>query len=34
VKQLEQNYAAWNAPKLTTDELRAIDEFAVHGTGI
>jgi L-glyceraldehyde 3-phosphate reductase len=34
VKQLEQNYAALNAPKLTTDELRAIDEFAVHGTGI
>ncbi len=34
VKQLEQNYAAINAPKITSDELRAIDEFAVHGTGL
>jgi L-glyceraldehyde 3-phosphate reductase len=34
VKQLEQNYAALTAAKLTTDELRAIDEFAVHGTGL
>jgi L-glyceraldehyde 3-phosphate reductase len=33
VKQLEQNYAAINAPSLSMDELRAIDEFAVHGTG-
>jgi L-glyceraldehyde 3-phosphate reductase len=33
VKQLEQNYAALNAPALSLDELRAIDEFAVHGTG-
>jgi L-glyceraldehyde 3-phosphate reductase len=33
VKQLEQNFAAINAPKLTMDELRAIDEFAIHGTG-
>ena len=33
VKQLEQNYAAINAPQLTMDELRAIDAFAVHGTG-
>jgi L-glyceraldehyde 3-phosphate reductase len=34
VKQLEQNYAALTAPKLTTDVLLAIDEFAVHGTGL
>jgi L-glyceraldehyde 3-phosphate reductase len=34
VEQLEQNYAALNAPKLSMDELRAIDEFAVHGTGL
>jgi L-glyceraldehyde 3-phosphate reductase len=34
VKQLEQNHAAIHAPKLTMDELRAIDEFAVHGTGL
>jgi L-glyceraldehyde 3-phosphate reductase len=34
VKQLEQNYAALTAPKLSIDELRAIDEFAVHGTGL
>ena len=34
VKQLEQNYAAIQAPKLSMDELRAIDEFAVHGTGL
>jgi L-glyceraldehyde 3-phosphate reductase len=34
VKQLEQNHAALNAPKLTMDELRAIDAFAVHGTGL
>jgi L-glyceraldehyde 3-phosphate reductase len=34
VKQLEQNYAALSAPKLSIDELRAIDEFAVHGTGL
>jgi L-glyceraldehyde 3-phosphate reductase len=33
VKQLEQNYSALNAPALSLDELRAIDEFAVHGTG-
>jgi L-glyceraldehyde 3-phosphate reductase len=33
VKQLEQNYAALSAPTLSMDELRAIDEFAVHGTG-
>jgi L-glyceraldehyde 3-phosphate reductase len=33
VKQLEQNYAAINAPQLSMDELRAIDEFAIHGTG-
>lgn len=34
VKQLEQNYAAISAPKLSMAELRAIDEFAVHGTGL
>lgn len=34
VKQLEQNYAAINAPKLAMDELLAIDEFAVQGTGL
>jgi L-glyceraldehyde 3-phosphate reductase len=34
VKQLEQNFAAIKAPKLSMDELRAIDEFAVHGTGL
>ncbi|MFM6940221.1 MAG: aldo/keto reductase [Rhodoluna sp.] len=34
VKQLEQNYAAINAPKLTMDELHSIDEFAIHGTGL
>jgi L-glyceraldehyde 3-phosphate reductase len=33
VKQLEQNYEAISAPTLSMDELRAIDEFAVHGTG-
>ena len=33
VKQLEQNYAAIKAPTLSMDELRAIDEFAIHGTG-
>jgi L-glyceraldehyde 3-phosphate reductase len=33
VKQLEQNYEAIHAPALTMDELRAIDVFAVHGTG-
>jgi L-glyceraldehyde 3-phosphate reductase len=34
VEQLEQNFAAIKAPKLSMDELRAIDEFAVHGTGL
>jgi L-glyceraldehyde 3-phosphate reductase len=34
VKQLEQNYEAIKGSKLTSDELRAIDEFAVHGTGL
>lgn len=34
VKQLEQNYAAISAPKLTSDELQAIDEFAINGTGL
>ena len=33
VKQLESNIAALNAPKLTMDELRAIEAFAIHGTG-
>jgi L-glyceraldehyde 3-phosphate reductase len=33
VKQLEQNHAAIYAPKLSMEELQAIDEFAVHGTG-
>jgi L-glyceraldehyde 3-phosphate reductase len=33
VKQLEQNYEAISAPTLSLDELSAIDEFAVHGTG-
>lgn len=32
VAQLEQNVAALDAPPLTADELRRIDEFAVHGT--
>lgn len=32
VQQLEQNYQALSAPKLSFDELKAIDEFAVHGT--
>jgi L-glyceraldehyde 3-phosphate reductase len=32
VLQLEQNYQALSAPKLSFDELKAIDEFAVHGT--
>ena len=34
VSQLEQNYAALDAPKLSMAELQAIDEFAVHGTGL
>ena len=34
VEQLEQNIAAIHAPALAPDELRAIDEFAVHGTGL
>ncbi len=33
VKQLESNITALNAPKLTMDELRAIEAFAIHGTG-
>jgi L-glyceraldehyde 3-phosphate reductase len=33
VKQLESNIAALNAPKLNLDELRAIEAFAIHGTG-
>jgi L-glyceraldehyde 3-phosphate reductase len=32
VPQLEQNVAALGAPALTPDELRRIDEFAIHGT--
>jgi L-glyceraldehyde 3-phosphate reductase len=32
VLQLEQNYQALSAPILSFDELKAIDEFAVHGT--
>jgi L-glyceraldehyde 3-phosphate reductase len=34
VKQLEDNFAALAAPKLSDGEISAIDEFAVHGTGI
>jgi len=34
VSQLDQNYAALAAPKLSMAELQAIDEFAVHGTGL
>ncbi|PSL38056.1 L-glyceraldehyde 3-phosphate reductase [Labedella gwakjiensis] len=32
VGQLEQNVAALDAPALTEDQLRRIDEFAIHGT--
>jgi L-glyceraldehyde 3-phosphate reductase len=34
VKQLEDSHQAINAPKLSFDELKAIDEFAIHGTGL
>ena len=34
VQQLQQNYAAIASPKLSAAELSAIDEFAVHGTGL
>jgi len=34
VKQLEDSHKAINAPKLSCDELKAIDEFAIHGTGL
>lgn len=33
VAQLEQNIAALDAPELTDDELTAIDEYAIDGTG-
>ncbi len=33
VKQLESNIAALKSPKLSFDELAAIEQFAVHGTG-
>jgi len=33
VSQLEQNVAALNAPELSDDELAAIEQFAVDGTG-
>jgi hypothetical protein len=33
VKQLEDSIAAINGPALTQTELKAIDEFAVNGTG-
>lgn len=34
VAQLEQNIAALNAPALTSDEIAAIEPYAVHGTGL
>ena len=34
VAQLESNYAALKASPLTLAELAAIDEFAIHGTGL
>jgi L-glyceraldehyde 3-phosphate reductase len=34
VKQLEDSHKAIKAPKLSFDELKAIDEFAIHGTGL
>ena len=34
VRQLEDNYAALAAPKLSAEEISSIEEFAVHGTGI
>ena len=34
VAQLEANFAAITAPKLTVAELDAIDNFAIHGTGL
>jgi L-glyceraldehyde 3-phosphate reductase len=34
VAQLENNIAALDGPPLTPEEITAIDEFAVHGTGI
>jgi L-glyceraldehyde 3-phosphate reductase len=34
VAQLEANFAAITAPKLTVAELDAIDTFAIHGTGL
>jgi L-glyceraldehyde 3-phosphate reductase len=34
VAQLEDNIAAADAPPLSTDELAAIEPFAVHGTGV
>jgi L-glyceraldehyde 3-phosphate reductase len=33
VPQLEQNVAAADAPMLTTDEIAAIEPYAVDGTG-
>lgn len=33
VKQLEDNFAALDAPELTADEIAAIEPFAVDGTG-
>jgi L-glyceraldehyde 3-phosphate reductase len=33
VKQLEESIAAINGPALSPSQLKAIDEFAVHGTG-
>ncbi len=33
VAQLEQNVAALGAPELSTEEISAIDEYAVDGTG-
>ncbi|TFD74758.1 L-glyceraldehyde 3-phosphate reductase [Cryobacterium fucosi] len=34
VSQLEQTVAALDAPALTSDEIAAIEPFAVHGTGL
>lgn len=34
IAQLEQNIAALNAPALTSDEIAAIEPYAVHGTGL
>jgi L-glyceraldehyde 3-phosphate reductase len=34
VAQLENNISALNGPALTVDEIAAIEQFAVHGTGL